>query len=61
MNGYVSLKKMSKKAKKEYFSKQRKDWGGLSPVTRRGGEKGYKRASCKADWKKQANFTLDKP
>ena len=34
MEKFVSLEKMSKKKRMEYFKKQRKDWGGLSPVTR---------------------------
>lgn len=49
MKSYVSLEKMSKKAKREYFNKQRRDWGGLSPVTRCGGSKGYDRAALKAE------------
>lgn len=31
---YTSVGKMSKKAQREYYAKQRGDWGGLSPVTR---------------------------
>ena len=31
---YVPLEKRSKKQQKEFHSLQRKDWGGLSPVTR---------------------------
>jgi hypothetical protein len=34
MNQYVSLDKRSKKAQKEYYSKQRRTWGELNPVTR---------------------------
>lgn len=34
MKQYVSLDKRSKKAQKEYYSKQRRTWGGLNPVTR---------------------------
>ncbi|MDD6990717.1 MAG: hypothetical protein PUI48_02705 [Oscillospiraceae bacterium] len=34
MEKFVALEKMSKKKRMEYFKKQRKDWGGLSPVTR---------------------------
>ena len=30
----TSIKKMSKKAQREYNNKQRNTWGGLSPVTR---------------------------
>ena len=34
MKKFVSLDKRSKKAQKEYYSKQRLTWGVLSPVTR---------------------------
>ena len=34
MKRYVSLDKRSKKAQKEYYSKQRLTWGVLNPVTR---------------------------
>ncbi len=34
MNNYVSVDKRSKKAQKEYHSKQRITWGELNPVTR---------------------------
>lgn len=34
MKNYVSLDKRSKKAQKEYHSKQRRTWGDLNPVTR---------------------------
>ena len=34
MKQYVSLDKRSKKAQKEYYSKQRITWGVLNPVTR---------------------------
>ena len=34
MKQYVSLDKRSKKAQKEYYSKQRLTWGVLNPVTR---------------------------
>ncbi len=34
MKKYVSLDKRSKKAQKEYYSKQRFTWGALNPVTR---------------------------
>lgn len=30
----VLIQKMSKKAQKEYHARQRRDWNGLSPVTR---------------------------
>lgn len=45
---YVPLEKMSKKQKKEYYSRQRRDWGGLSPITRCPDDpKIYKRAKAK--------------
>ena len=31
---FVSLEKMSKRKKKEYYAARRKDWGGINPVTR---------------------------
>ena len=34
MQKFVSLGKRSKKAQKEYYSKQRLTWGVLNPVTR---------------------------
>ena len=34
MKNYVSLDKRSKKAQREYYSKQRRTWGEVNPVTR---------------------------
>ena len=34
MKTYVSLDKRSKKAQKEYYSKRRRTWGDVNPVTR---------------------------
>lgn len=34
MGKFIPLEKMSKKNKREFYSKQRKDWNGLDPVTR---------------------------
>ena len=34
MKQYVTIDKRSKKAQKEYYSKQRITWGELNPVTR---------------------------
>ena len=34
MKRYVTIDKRSKKAQKEYYSKQRHTWGELNPVTR---------------------------
>lgn len=34
MKQYVTIDKRSKKAQKEYYSKQRQTWGELNPVTR---------------------------
>ena len=34
MKQYVTIDKRSKKAQKEYYSKQRHTWGELNPVTR---------------------------
>ncbi|MBQ8780738.1 MAG: hypothetical protein IJZ72_03595 [Oscillospiraceae bacterium] len=50
MEKYTSYSKMSKKQQREYNKKQRKDWGGLSPVTRRPeNPKAYNRAKAKRD------------
>lgn len=55
MEKFVSLDKMSKKKRMEYFRKQRKDWGGLSPVTRCPDKKG---AYIRAKEKKKASSEL---
>lgn len=34
MKNYVSVDKRTKKAQKEYYSKQRNTWGDLNPATR---------------------------
>lgn len=34
MKQYVTVDKRSKKAQKEYYSKQRRTWGELNPATR---------------------------
>ena len=34
MKQYVTIDKRSKKAQKEFYSKQRRTWGDLNPVTR---------------------------
>ena len=34
MKKYVSLDKRSKKARREYYSQQRRTWGELNPVTK---------------------------
>lgn len=31
---YVPLAKQSKRKQREYYTSQRKDWGGLNPITR---------------------------
>ena len=50
MEKYIPYEKMSKKAKREYDKRQRKDWGGLSPVTRRPDDhRAYDRAKAKRD------------
>ena len=49
MERFVSIEKMSKKKRSEYYKKQRKSWGGLSPVTRCPEKKGaYVRAREKS-------------
>ena len=32
---YVPLSKQSKRKRREFYATQRKDWGGLNPVTRK--------------------------
>ncbi len=50
MKKFISVDKMSKKARKEYYSQKRKNWGGLSPVTRcPDNPKAYNRAKSKRD------------
>ncbi len=50
MRDYIPLEKMSKKAQREYHKKQRKDWGGISPVTRCSAKpKAYNRAKEKRE------------
>lgn len=50
MEKYIPYNKMSKKQQREYNKKQRKDWGGLSPITRRSeNPKAYNRAKAKRD------------
>lgn len=34
MTKFISVDKMSKKQRKEYFSSRRNDWGTMSPITR---------------------------
>ena len=34
MTKVIAINKMSKKAQREYYAKQRNGWNGLSPVTR---------------------------
>lgn len=49
MEKFVSIEKMSKKKRMEYYKKQRKGWDGLSPVTRCPERKGaYVRAREKS-------------
>jgi hypothetical protein len=42
MNKFVPLDKQSKKKQREFFNSRRKDWGGISPVTRKS-KSDYKR------------------
>lgn len=47
---FVPLEKMSKKDRREFYSKRRRDWNGLNPVTRTADEsKKYNRARHKAE------------
>jgi len=48
---YVPLDKKSKRKQKEYHSMQRRDWGSLSPVTRKvENGKAYNRKKSKQRW-----------
>ena len=50
MKKFVPFEKMSKKAQREHNKKQRRDWGGISPVTRcPQNPKAYNRAKSKRD------------
>jgi len=45
----IEVSKMSKKAQKEYYSRQRNTWGSLSPVTRKPAKpQAYNRAKMKS-------------
>lgn len=47
---FVPLEKMSKKNRRGFYSKQRRDWNGLNPVTRTAVKpKKYIRARQKAE------------
>lgn len=47
---FVPLEKMSKKDRREFYSKRRRDWNGLNPVTRTAdGLKKYNRARKKVE------------
>lgn len=47
---FVPLEKMSKKNRREFYSKRRRDWNGLNPVTRAAdGLKKYNRARQKSE------------
>lgn len=47
---FVPLEKMSKKNRREFYSKQRRSWNGLNPVTRTAVKlKKYSRARKKAE------------
>ncbi|MGN1134994.1 MAG: hypothetical protein ACI4SF_02130 [Oscillospiraceae bacterium] len=51
MKKYIPLEKMSKKMQREYYKKQRKGWGEISPITRcPDNPKAYNRAKSKRDW-----------
>ena len=50
MEKFIPIEKMSKKEKREFYSKKRKSWGGLNPVTRTAEmPKKYCRARAKAE------------
>ena len=48
MEKFVPYEKLSKKAKREMDAKRRRDWGGMSPVTRKPeNPKAYNRAKAR--------------
>ena len=48
MKKYVPIEKQSKRKQREYYGAQRRDWGGMSPVTQRVPNlKGYDRKKSK--------------
>ena len=50
MGKYVTLDKMNKKQKREFYSMKRGTWGELSPVTRKPkNPKAYDRAKAKRE------------
>lgn len=50
MKQYVTIDKRSKKAQKEFYSKQRRTWGELNPATRTvPSEKVYSRKAWKRE------------
>jgi hypothetical protein len=50
MSKYITLDKMSKKQKREYYSSLRSTWGELNPVTRKPkNPKAYDRAKIKRE------------
>lgn len=53
MKQYVALDKRSKKAQREYYSKQRSTWGDVNPVTRSmPNGKAYDRKKGKQEFRK---------
>ncbi len=50
MNRYVPINKMSKRKQRELYKKARRDWGGLSPFTRKPPcARAYNRAKMKRE------------
>lgn len=48
MEKFIPYEKLSKKAKRELDARRRKDWGGISPVTRKPeNPKAYNRAKAR--------------
>lgn len=57
MEKFIPLDKMSKKKQREFHRLSRKDWGGISPVTRKEKDhKAYNRALKKACDRKEIFF-----
>ena len=56
---YVPLEKRSKRKRKEFYASQRKDWGGLNPVTKKTPDlKVYKRKKYEQRYEHEPLFVF---
>ena len=61
-HNFIPLEKQSKRKQKEYHALQRRDWGSISPVTRKvENGKAYKRKKSNKRWEYEPNvgFFID--